>query len=116
MRVFDGAFLLAVSALLAWRLPFAGVLVLVLGLLIQFQLFRVRLLLGGDPVQIPAGRKIRGGALAIALSAGLVPLLEDPAGFTLPHAEYHHHLPLVVLVSLLSASMMVALTVEKRKR
>ena len=47
MRVFDLVFLLSVSGFLATRSPFSGVVVLVLGLLIRIQLFRMRLLLGG---------------------------------------------------------------------
>ena len=116
MRWFDSLFLIAVSGFLATRSMFSGVLVLVFGLLIQFQLFRIRLLLGGDSTAVPAGRRFRAAALSLALAATLFPMVEEPAGAAAAEMPYHQYLPLVVLVSLFSATMMAGLAVEKRKR
>jgi hypothetical protein len=116
MRVFDLLFLLLVSGFLASRSPFSGVVVLVLGLLIRIQLFRMRLLLGGGEENIPAGRRVRAWVLALGLSATLLPMVQDSAGPGPVEVEYSHFLPVVILVSLLSAAMMAGLAVEKRKR
>lgn len=116
MRVFDLIFLLMVSGFVATRSPFSGVVVLVLGLLIRIQLFRMRLLLGGGSESLPAGRRVRALALSLALSATLFPMIQDSAGQGPAEIEYSHFLPVVILISLLSAAMMVGLAVEKRKR
>jgi hypothetical protein len=116
MRVFDAVFLIVLSVFLATRSPFSGVLVVVLGLLIQFQLFRMRFLLGEVRTGVPAGRRIRALALSLVFAAPLFPMLEEATGPSPAAMEYPLLLPLVLLVSLLAATMMAALAVEKRKR
>jgi hypothetical protein len=116
MRVFDLFFLLVVSGFLATRSPFSGVVVLVLGLMIRIQLFRMRLLLGGGSERAPAGRRVRALILSLGLSATLLPLVQESAGPSPVEIEYSHFLPVVILISLLSAAMMAGLAVEKRKR
>jgi hypothetical protein len=116
MRVFDLLFLLMVSGFVATRSPFSGVVVLVLGLLIRIQLFRMRLLLGGGSKSLPAGRRVRALALSLALSVTLFPLVQESSGPGPTEIEYSPLLPVVILISLLSAAMMAGLAVEKRKR
>ena len=116
MRIFDLFFLMAVSAFLATRSPFSGVVVLVLGLLIRSQLFRMRLLLGGGSENSPAGRRVRALILSLGLSATLFPLVQDSVGPSPVEVEYSHYLPVVILISLLAAAMMAGLAVENRKR
>lgn len=116
MRIFDLVFLLVVSGFLVTRSPFSGVVVLVLGLLIRSQLFRMRLLLGGGSENPPAGRRVRALILSLGLSATLLPLVQESAGPAPVEVEYSHFLPVVILISLLAAAMMAGLAVEKRKR
>ncbi len=119
MRIFDGVFLLVVSAFLCLKVPFLGVLVLVLSLLIQFQNSRVRFLLGSSDQTITTGKKIKAAVLAVLLGVSLTPLLMDagtPATGSDKPFVFDSLLPLVVVVSLFSAAMMVGVAVEKRKR
>jgi hypothetical protein len=119
LRIFDGVFLLVVSTFLFLKVPFLGVLVLVLSLLIQFQNSRVRFLLGSSDQTITTGKKIKALVLAVLLGASLTPLLMDagtPAiGNDAPFI-FDSLLPLVIVVALFSAAMMVGVAVEKRKR
>jgi hypothetical protein len=117
MRIFDSILLLVVSGFLCVKFPFLGILVLVLGLFIQFQNARARMLLGSEIRNVPGSRKFKSLALSLMVGVPLLPLLIDvrpdaaEKGFS-----YDSLLPLISVIALFSASMMVALTVEKRKR
>jgi hypothetical protein len=115
----DLALLLLVSACFASKILFLGVMILVAGLFFQIQARRTRLLIGSKTVSSSVGKRVRAGVFSILVTALAGPVLIDvqvpPGAFeksSLPDSS----LPIVIVLGLLSALLMIGLSVERRRR
>ena len=117
--IFDLILVSGVSILFGTRFLFLGIMIFVAGLFFLFQAHRTRLLLGGAPKEIPTARKVRAGLISAVMAAFLLPVLLESESLS-SHSDQatrsDSDLPVVVLAGLLSATLMVGLSVEKRKR
>ena len=117
--IYDLLILLGVSIWLGTRVLFLGVAVFTLGLFFQFQARRTRLLIGGSVEKLPRGKKIKAAGLALVFTGFLVPLVNESGEGVSLHTGPEMGdwaLPVVILIGLLTASLMVALGAEKRRR
>jgi hypothetical protein len=114
----DLALLIVVSGLLSLKSIFLGSIVLITGFLMSFQVIRTRNLLGAEIQSVGIARRVKAAVLAIILSLAMVPLLEDAGPAKLFEKLFSQEaiLPVVVMICLLAATAISALTVEKRKR
>lgn len=115
----DLALLLLVSTCFASRILFLGVVILVAGLFFQIQVRRTRLLIGSKAAESTVGKRVRAGLLSIFITATASPLLVDAGGLpgafeksSLPDSS----LPIIIVLGLLSAMLMIGLSVERRRR
>ena len=119
IRILDLAILVAASIWLSTRELFFGVLIFSLGILFEFQIHRTRLLIGKLEEKAGVASKIKAGIFALIVSGLVLPIfMEDPQAFDLGQKSHGDHwmLPVIVLIGLLSATMMIALAVERRRR
>ena len=117
--LFDLALLSAVSICFGMRFLFLGIVIFVSGIFFLFQSHRTRLLLGSQKTEVPVTRKVRAAALSLLISGMLLPLLmqnEGQADLIEKSSKIDSDLPVIVLIGLFAASLMVGLSVEKRKR
>lgn len=117
MLYFDLLLLLVASFFAGSRLPLVGVTIFVLGGSALIQNLRTRRLLGSAAGTISTGKKIKSGVIAIVLGGLAAPLLDE-----FGHAQGQQSrdvaalMPLVILVGVLSASLLIALINERKKR
>lgn len=119
MIIFDFFLLVSVSVLLGLKSLYLGAITLIIGLLIGFQNHRVQLLLGEIGTHTTVARKIKAALLSLLLTGCFYPLaVESGLVPGLFEAEFNSVLvlPIIIVIGLLSATVMAALTVEKRKR
>ncbi len=117
--ILDLALLLVASACFASRILFLGVMILVAGLFFHTQARRTRLLIGSKHLQASAGKRLRAAVLSLLVTAFAAPVLIEeqgaPGAFgksSLPDAS----LPIIIVLGILSAMLMVGLSVERRRR
>ncbi len=119
IRLIDLAMLAGVSIWLGSKALFLGMVIFSMGVLFEFQIHRTRLLIGGSERKVSLSRKIKAAISGLLVSAFLIPvLLEEENRVALKAGSMGEDwaLPVIVVVGLLSATLMVALTVERRQR
>ena len=115
MLGFDLLLLFVVSVALAEKSFYLGSTALIIGLLIHYQCVRIRSLLGKEPSPLTVGRKVKAAILALVLGLSASPFLFE--GNKIEKEENKQNLiPLTIVISLFSATMMSALVVERRRR
>ena len=119
MMIFDVILLLAVTFLLGMKNMYLASVTLVIGLLIGFQAVRVQFLIGIKTENVPVSRKIKAVVLALLLTGCGYPFIYETgmnANNFDPDFNSASVLPIIAIIALLSATVMVSLIVEKRKR
>ncbi len=119
IRLLDLALLAGVSIWLGSRVLFLGMVIFSMGILFEFQIHRTRLLIGESERKMPLAGKIKAVISGLLLSAFLIPaMLEEENSVELKAGSLGEDwaMPVIVFIGLLSATLMVALTVERRQR
>jgi hypothetical protein len=115
----DLALLVLVAASFASKILFLGVIILVAGLFFQIQARRTRLLIGSKEVNSSVGKRVRAGIFSILVTALAGPMLievQAPSGAFEKSSLPDSSLPIVIVLGLLSALLMIGLSVERRRR